>query len=160
MSEQSFTTSFIVSRSPEQVVDAVRDVRGWWSKALAGDSAEPGDVFTYEVLDVHRSTIRVVEVVPGERVVWRVLGNWFAFAEDQDEWNDTEIRFDIAAVDGGTELRFSHVGLIPSFECFDACRHGWTFYIGTSLRSLIDTGTGSPDVDPRVAAMRASGSAD
>ncbi|MEV5650003.1 SRPBCC domain-containing protein [Nocardia sp. NPDC052254] len=159
MSEQSFTTSFVTSRSPEEVVDAVRDVRGWWSRTLVGDSAEPGDVFTYEVVGVHRSTIRVTEVVPGVRVVWRVLDNRFTFTGDQGEWADTEILFEVAAVGGGTELRFTHVGLIPSCECFDACRDGWTYYIGESLRSLIGTGTGSPDEDPRVPAMRAAGSA-
>ncbi len=94
------------------------------------------------------------------RVVWRVLDNWFGFTGDQTEWKDTEIRFDVTAVDNGTELRFTHVGLNPDFECFEACRHGWTFYIGESLRSLIATGTGSPDEDPRVPAMRAASSGD
>ncbi|MET7768890.1 SRPBCC domain-containing protein [Nocardia sp. NPDC005366] len=153
MSEQSFTTTITSNRTPEAVTDAVLDVRRWWSETLVGNSAHPGDVFTYEVPGVHRSTIRVTEVVPGGSVVWRVLDNWIEFVDDKTEWNDTEIRFDITEVDGGTELRFTHVGLVPRFECFDACRKGWTFYIETSLRELITTGTGRPDVDPQAVAL-------
>ena len=32
------------------------------------------------------------------------------FTEDDTEWKDTDIVFDIARVGGRTELRFTHVG--------------------------------------------------
>lgn len=50
----------------------------------------------------------------------------------------------ISERDGKTELRVTHVGLVPEFECFDACSRGWSFYIGESLRDLLTTGTGQP----------------
>ncbi|WP_109526964.1 MULTISPECIES: SRPBCC family protein [Nocardia] len=153
MTDQSFTTTIGTDRTPEAVTAAVTDVRGWWSRSLVGDSARPGDVFTYEVPGVHRSTIEVTEVVPGQRVVWRVLDNRIAFVEDQTEWNGTEIRFDVTATEGGAELRFTHVGLVPRFECFEACRRGWTYYIEQSLGGLITTGTGLPDDEPQAVAL-------
>jgi len=93
-------------------------------------------------------------------VVWKVLDNWMSFIDDQSEWKGTEIRFDLAATDTGTEVRFTHVGLVPSDECFNVCRDAWGMYINDSLRSLIATGLGTPTPDPaeapdeRVAELR------
>lgn len=86
----------------------------------------------------------MTELVPGERVVWRVLDNHMSFIDDQTEWKDTEIRFELSGRDGGTELRSTHVGLVPSYECFDVCRDAWGFYVRESLPGLVTTGTGSP----------------
>jgi hypothetical protein len=36
MSEQNYTTSFIVDQSPEEVFAAVNNVRGWWSGEIEG----------------------------------------------------------------------------------------------------------------------------
>jgi hypothetical protein len=42
------------------------------------------------------------------------------------------------------EVRFTHQGLVPAFECFDACSSAWGFLVNDSLRSLITTGKGKP----------------
>jgi hypothetical protein len=68
-----------------------------------------------------------------------------AFAEDTTEWTGTDIAFDIAASGDKTEVRFTHVGLTPEFECFDSCSSAWSFYIKGSLRELITAGTGQPN---------------
>ena len=52
--------------------------------------------------------------------------------------------FDIARSGGETEVRFSHVGLVPRVQCYEACSQAWTFFAGKSLRSLITTGAGLP----------------
>jgi Activator of Hsp90 ATPase homolog 1-like protein len=96
---------------------------------------------------VHFCKMRVTELVPGEKVVWQVVENHMSFIEDQSEWIGTEIRFELSAQDGATEVRFTHDGLVPSYECFDICRNAWTFYVGDSLRRLAETGEGEPS-DP------------
>ncbi|MFE2960968.1 SRPBCC family protein [Nocardia tengchongensis] len=149
MTEQSFTTTVTVDQSPEVVFDAVLDVRGWWSKSLVGGTERAGDAFTYEIPGVHRIEITVTEVVPGQKVVWRVLDSWLGLVDDKTEWNDTEIRFEITEVDEVTTLHFTHVGLVPEFECFDVCRNGWVYNIEKSLRDRIMTGTGLPGEDPQ-----------
>ena len=53
--------------------------------------------------------------------------------------------FEIEVRDGQTEIRFTHVGLVPEYECFDICSNSWDFYLYTSLRALIRTGRGLPD---------------
>jgi uncharacterized protein YndB with AHSA1/START domain len=147
MSGQSYTTSFTVDRTPEQVFDAVLDVPGWWMTRIDGDNSAMGDQFSFRVPDVHSCTMRVTELVPGRRVVWQVVANHMTFIDDQSEWLGTEIRFELSPKDGGTELRFTHDGLVPTYECFDICRNAWTFYVGQSLRSLAATGKGEPS-DP------------
>ncbi|MCU1616595.1 MAG: ATPase [Frankiales bacterium] len=149
MSDQSYTTSITVDRAPAEVFDAINDVRGWWSEEIDGRTDQVGAEYRYRGHDEtqkleHLATIRVVELVPGERVVWQVLDNYMNFIDDPTEWKDTEIRFDISEKDGATEVRFTHAGLLPRFECFDVCSNAWGFFVGTSLRSLITTGEGSP----------------
>jgi uncharacterized protein YndB with AHSA1/START domain len=145
MSHRDFTTTFSVDQSPAEVFAAITNVRGWWSGNIEGKTAEVGDEFTYRYEDVHRSTQRVTEAVPGQRVVWRVLDATLSFAKDKSEWTGTEIRFDIARKGDQTEVRFTHVGLAPQVECFEACSSAWSFYIGGSLRELIVSGKGEPN---------------
>ena len=53
--------------------------------------------------------------------------------------------FEIAPREGKTEICFTHVGLVPEYECFDICSNSWGFYLYTSLRALIRTGRGLPN---------------
>lgn len=133
----SYSTTFTASRSPQQVFDAITDVRGWWEGDIDGSSREVGDVFTYRHPDVHMSTQRVTESVPGERVVWHVDDARLEFIADPTEWIGTDITFDIRETDAGTELRFAHLGLVPAIECYDACSSAWSHYIAGSLRKFI-----------------------
>jgi hypothetical protein len=148
MSDKSYTTSITVDRPPLEVFHAINDVRSWWNEDITGEATAVGDEFTHHVKDIHRAHIQVTELLPGERVTWRVLDNWMSFIQDQSEWKDTEIRFDLSEKDGATEVRFTHIGLVPDYECFDICYTAWGHYIGASLRSLITTGEGRPNASP------------
>ncbi|MES9539511.1 MULTISPECIES: SRPBCC domain-containing protein [unclassified Actinomadura] len=144
-SSQNYTTSFTVDRTPQEVFEAITDVRGWWSQEIEGVTDQVGGEFDHRFKDVHRCRIRVTELVPGRKVAWRVLENYFNFIEDQTEWKDTEIVFDISEKDGGTEVLFTHVGLVPQYECYDVCSNAWAGYLSGSLPSLITTGKGQPN---------------
>jgi hypothetical protein len=144
-SSPSFTTSFTVDSTPEEVFAAINDVRAWWSGDIEGDTAELGDEFTYRYGEVHSSRQRITESIPGERVVWHVLEGYLDFVADTTEWTGTDISFEISRAGDATELRFTHVGLAPESECFDSCSSAWSFYINGSLRNLIVTGAGAPN---------------
>jgi hypothetical protein len=144
-STQNYTSTFSVDRTPQEAFAAITDPRGWWSEEIKGVTDEVGGEFDHHFKDVHRCRIRVTELVPGRKVAWRVLDNYFNFITDQAEWKDTEIVFEISETDGGAEVRFTHVGLVPQYECYDVCTNAWGGYIGGSLRNLINTGTGQPN---------------
>jgi hypothetical protein len=145
VSKQNYTTSFTVDQSPEEVFAAVNNVPGWWSGEIDGRTDELGAEFSYRYQDLHRSTQKITEFVPGKKVVWHVADAKIAFVKDKDEWNGSDIVFEIARKGGKTELRFTHVGLIPTIECYGKCVGAWGYYINESLRSLITTGKGDPN---------------
>jgi hypothetical protein len=144
MFDQDYTTSFVVDQTPEEVFNAINNVRGWWGTDVQGTSDHVGDEFTYRVKDIHYSKIRITELVSSAKVAWRVLDTHLNFVEDQSEWVGTNITFEISRVGDATEVRFAHLGLYPRFECFDVCSNAWSGLMHGSLRSLITTGTGNP----------------
>lgn len=157
MSKQDFTTTITVDRPPQEVFDSIMNVRGWWSATVVGETDQVGDEFVQHVPDLHWARLRISEAVPGRTVAWQVLDSLFPWVADPAEWRDTEIRFDISEVEGGSQIRFTHVGLLPAHECFDVCANAWGGYIGGSLKKLIETGKGTPNFDNVAAETAGSG---
>ena len=141
---QSYSALISVPNTPADAFAAVTNIRGWWSAEVNGETAQLGDVFVFEVPGVHRCTMTLTQLVPNERVVWRVSDSCLSFIEDTSEWDGTEVMFDISEANGATQVRFTHVGLASAAECYDVCSDAWGSYITGSLRSLITTGTGDP----------------
>src|SRR6185437_3728763 len=129
MNKPGFTTSIIVDQTPEEVFNAINNVRGWWSESVEGNTAKLDEQFLYYYKDVHISKMKIVEFIPNQKVVWLVLENHFNFTSDKSEWNGTKIIFEISEQAGKTELRFTHEGLVPAYECYDVCHDAWTSYI-------------------------------
>jgi hypothetical protein len=145
MSDQDYATSFTVDQTPEEAFAAITNPRGWWSEGIQGGTAKAGDEFTYQYEDIHRCKIKLTEVVPDEKVVWFVEENYFNFTEDKTEWTGTEITFEVAQKGDKTEVSFTHLGLVPEYECFDICSNSWGSYVNGSLKSLITMGAGQPN---------------
>ena len=145
MSDQNFTATITVDQSPEEAIEAVKNIRGWWSQQLEGSTDKLGDEFTYRLKDVHSCKMKLVEVIPQKRVVWLVEDNYFKFTKDKTEWQGTKIVFDVFRKDKKTEVRFTHEGLVPEYECFDMCSKAWGSYLNGSLRNLIVAGKGQPN---------------
>ena len=133
MATTNFTTSFVVDQTPEQVFNAVTNVRGWWSEEIEGGTAKLNDEFDYHYKDVHKSKMKLIEVVPNKKVVWLVLDNYFKFTKDKTEWKNNKIVFDITEKDNQTQLQFTQVGLVPEYECFKICGDAWSNYIKKQL---------------------------
>ncbi|WP_133574795.1 SRPBCC family protein [Pedobacter metabolipauper] len=145
MDSKDYNTSFIVSNSAKEVFDAVTNIRGWWSEEIEGDTEHPDAEFKYHYKDVHSCTMKMAELIPNKKVVWLVTDNHFNFTVDKTEWIGTKIIFEITEKDNKTQLHFTHLGLVPEYECFEICRNAWTDYINTSLQNLITTGKGKPN---------------
>jgi hypothetical protein len=144
MKPKDYTVTYTVDQTPEEVFDAINNVRGWWSEAVQGTTDKLGAEFVYQYQDLHRTTQKITELVPGKKVVWHVIDSYIKFVKDKAEWKGTDVVFEIAKKGGKTELRFTHVGLVPTIECYGNCTGAWGFYIHESLRDLITTGKGQP----------------
>lgn len=145
MAKADFTTTFVVDKTPEQVFNAIINPRGWWSEEIEGGTEKLNDEFNYHYKDVHISRMKMTEVIPNKKVVWQVMDNHFKFTKDKNEWIGNKIIFDISETDNKTQLRFTQLGLVPAYECYEICRDAWTNYINNSLHSLVTTGKGQPN---------------
>jgi hypothetical protein len=137
MTDNSYTTSFRVDRTAEGVYTAITDPRSWWDGEIEGDTDKLGGEFTYRYEDLHFSRQRVTELTPNKKVTWLVVEGGPAFTDERDEWPGTTIVFEISDAREGAEVRFTHFGLAPNLECFDACSAAWGHYIGDSLRQAV-----------------------
>lgn len=161
MTTADFTTTIVVDQTPKEAFNAINIVRGWWSEEIEGSTDKLNDEFNYHFEDIHRCQMKLIEIIPDKKVVWLVMDNYFKpgifdeaahhlpgndrITKDQNEWTGTKISFEISRKDNKTQIRFTHFGLVPGYECFDVCSNGWNHYIQQSLVSLITTGKGQPN---------------
>ena len=146
MQNSNFKMTFLVNQSPAEVFEAVKNVRGWWSEELEGSSEELNDEFIYRHGAFHYSKHKLTEVIQGQKIVWLTIDSKLTFVEKQDEWNGTEMLFEISKEGDKTKLEITHLGLVPDFQCYEGCSKGWTHYLKNSLLPLITTGEGKPDL--------------
>jgi hypothetical protein len=144
MTNQDFTTTIRVEQPPAEAYNAILNVRAWWSglyaESFEGSSEKPGDEFSFLAGGgVHYTKQRLVELVPNKKVVWLVTEANLSFVDKTDEWEGTRISFDISEEAGKTKIVFTHIGLVPGFECYDSCAPAWTQYIQERLTAAITT---------------------
>jgi hypothetical protein len=144
MQTSDYSTTFLVDQTATEVFHAINNVPGWWSGRVEGDTDRLGAEFIYEVPGAHRSKQKITAFVPGKKVVWRIVDAHLNFAKDKSEWKGTEIVFDIAVKGDKTEVRFTHKGLVPAFECYNGCSNAWVLLVNGNLRGLISTGETQP----------------
>lgn len=145
MANTNFTTSIIVEKDMHTSFNAIKNFKAWWSEEIEGNTDIPGDIFFYHYKDVHLSKIKLIEMDADKKLVYQVLDNEFNFTKDKTEWVGTKLIFELEPDGGKTNIIFTHVGLIPDYECYNVCRDAWTSYIQGSLKNLIETGIGKPN---------------
>jgi hypothetical protein len=150
MQNQDFTASFLVDQSPEEVFNAVNNVRGWWSEEIEGSTDKLNAEWSYHYEDLHRCKMKITALIPGKKVEWLVTDNFFSFTKDKKEWVGTKIIFEISKKGNQTQLVFTHQGLVPEYECYSVCFDAWTGYIKKSLYNLVATGEGNPNKGEKI----------
>lgn len=138
MEKDDFKVSVMVNQKVEVAFDRLNDVQAWWTKDLVGGTNNFGDEFEVRFGDVHYSKQRVVEVVRPTRITWLVVESKLSFISDQQEWNNTRIRFELTPNGDQTQLHFTHEGLKSDVECFSACSDAWTGYIRGALKKWME----------------------
>lgn len=80
--------------------------------------------------------MKVTNLVPNKEAEWECINSI-------EEWIGTTISFDLEEKNGTTILRFTQCGWKEITDTFAACNYDWGRFM-TSLKSLCETGTGTP----------------
>lgn len=145
MKNNSFTSTILVNQPSSVVYQSIQNFRGWWSEEIDGRTDGLNEIFFYHYKDIHLCKMKLVEAIPNQKVVYKVVENEFNFVEDKTEWVNTFLVFDIIPENDKTKVVFTHEGLVPEYACYDVCNDAWTGYIQNSLKSYIETGKGAPN---------------
>ena len=134
MSNKDFTTSFITQKTPTEVFNNILDVRSWWSglygEKIKGNTDKLNEEFTFTAGEgMHKTKQKLIELIPGKKVVWLVTDSKLTFLTEETEWTGTKIIFEIDTKDGQTEVHFIHQGLAPQIECHKECSNAWSQYL-------------------------------
>jgi len=143
MNEQHYTASITVGAGPHEVYKGIRDVAAWWNE-FEGSAEKVNDEFTVQFGDVHVSTQKLIELIPDKKIVWLVTDSSINFVDKKQEWTGTKISFEITEKNGKTEILFTHLGLVPSIQCYEGCSKGWDYYFKGSLYKWLTEGKGTP----------------
>jgi uncharacterized protein YndB with AHSA1/START domain len=146
MKTQDFTYTLLTEQSPQKVFQAITDVRAWWSgyysEEITGGTSKLNDEFTFLAGGgAHFTRHKLVEVIPDKRIVWLITESNLSFVEKSTEWTGTVITFEISKAGNKTRLVFTHEGLTPDAECYEACAPAWTVYLENKLLPLINKNT-------------------
>jgi hypothetical protein len=74
---------------PSVVFAKIGRVPEWWGTDFQDQSRNAGDVFPVRFQSGDIYTIKIVEVVPGKKVVWQVIDSIRPSLKDQNEWTDS-----------------------------------------------------------------------
>lgn len=144
MAATNFTTTIVLDNSASEAFNAINNVRAWWQGEIEGNTNQLNDEFTYRMDEIHYSKQKIVELIPNKKVTWLITDSKLnpSKFKDESEWTGTKIIFEITEINNQTQVHFTHVGLVPTFECYGDCSWAWGALIQESLFSLITTGKG------------------
>ena len=128
----------IKSGSPDTVYQALTTLpglSGWWTTTTYGDPNKVGGVIQFR-FNAGGIDMEVVELKPGERVIWRVV-------DGPEEWVGTTVHFDIRQEADWTILLFKQQGWSEPVEFMHHCTTKWGVFL-LSLKALLEQGAGTP----------------
>ncbi len=137
----SFSYSFKTSKTADEVYELLLNIDQWWSglfeENIEGKSKKINDEFSFKAGGgVHYSKQKLVELIPGKKIVWLVTDSNLSFLKAPSEWNGTKICFVISSDKNKTEITFTHEGLVPQIECYDSCSGAWNGYLDNLKKKL------------------------
>jgi hypothetical protein len=148
MENKDYHRTIMVNASPAEAMKKISKVNEWWKHDFSGSAEKLNDKFTvpFGELNGEKSFVdfMVSEFVPNSKTTWKVTNCNLPWFNDKTEWNNTEVVFEISIENDKTKIGFTHIGLVPGMECYDACEKGWDGHVTKSLLGFINEGKGMP----------------
>lgn len=72
MKNLDFSTTLLVDSTPQEVFNAVNNVRGWWSENIDGETDRLHAEFFYRYQGVHSCKMIIAELMPGTRQLFQL----------------------------------------------------------------------------------------
>ena len=145
MSDNNYYIEFSASSTPESVYNAIiLEIDKWWTTS-SNEAKHVGDILNVRFGGTTYKRMKVIRAIPNELLEWSVKEaniDHEGFTK-KDEWVGTTIKWKIEESDAGSKIKFTHEGLVPAFECYEACQGGWNYFLG-SLKDFLNTGKGTP----------------
>jgi len=146
----NFKQTIIVHTTKEQAFDAVTTgIKNWWGNSTS-TITKVGDEFSIFFEEETEWRFKATVVDKFNEVHWKCIYANHSFSNlkgIKEEWLNSLIIFIFKDLNEDTiELSFEHKGLTPKLNCYEICNTGWTHFIVTSLKQLLETGKGVPNL--------------
>ena len=128
----------IRTSTPDDVYEALTTVdglSGWWTDDTRGSGAV-GGTLEFRFPPVGGFDMKVLELVPGQRVRWRVT-------DGPAEWVGTTIDWRLRQDRDWTIVLFAHEGWREPVEFMHHCSTKWGTFL-MSLKAFVEDGKGAP----------------
>jgi hypothetical protein len=143
IANQDYRCSITAPVSQEEAFDKISQVSKWWAESFQGSARSLGDTFTVTFGDTVVD-FKISEVVGNDKIVWDVVDCNLPWLSDKKEWNNTSVVWELSSENGTTTISMTHVGLVPTVECYEGCEEGWNFFVTQSLLQYLTEGIGQP----------------
>lgn len=90
MSFQDYQSTVSAEISADDAFDKIARVSEWWTKGTTGNAKKIGDTFKVDWGGTWVE-FKVVEAVPGIRIVWQVKDCHLPWLKDTAEWKGTKV---------------------------------------------------------------------
>ena len=118
-----------------KALTTLEGLSGWWTNDTQGES-KAGGVLRFR-FGAGGFDMKVLELRPATSVLWQVV-------DGPEEWIGTKVSWELKQQDGYTIILFKHQGWREPVEFMHHCSTKWAVFL-MSLKSLLETGKGSPD---------------
>jgi uncharacterized protein YndB with AHSA1/START domain len=130
-----------IKAPPEKIFELLSTDSGlsqWWTNDVSG-AGEVGSVIAFR-FGGGGPDFSVAELVPNRLVRWKHLGNM------PDQWEGTEVLFEISENENQSLVRFTHANWKEPTDFLAHCSTKWAVFL-LSLKDALELGKGRPYPD-------------
>jgi uncharacterized protein YndB with AHSA1/START domain len=129
-----------IKASPEEIYEtltATKKLAQWWTTDTRGSGAKVGDTLEFWFHGFCQKFI-VKALQPGKHVAWKSPKG-----QGADEWEETEVAFDLSQDDKQTFIQFRHSGWRENTNFQGHCSMKCAVFL-LSLKDVLERGKGRP----------------